>query len=812
MKTIIVEEYPKRQLRDCRRRDRPKDTEGYDRLQDFKQAEKRSFGMSEWKKTQCTICGVSCGLEVEVEDNQVISCRADKDSPRSHGYICRKGRNSKYFVEHEDRLDYPMKKVNGEFVRISWDQAIREIGEKLREIVDAHGPRAVCGIGGASGGGQSELVFLKALINGLGGQYMFNPIGFEFMGNWWSHGKIFGDQMCFSEPDDTGCEVLLLWGSNSFVTHQILGARKTIREFSEDPEKLVITVDPRLSETARMSDIHIANRPGTDALLLRGLIALILRKGWENKEYLNKYVADLNQVKPWFLLTDVNECFKVAGVTYEDMEKLARILTTKRWGVHQDLGLFCGRHSTLNSYLMVVLEVICGVALVPGATIVNECWAARGNTINEKDPKVWRTPVTGSFPVLEAYPSCAMPLEMLSEREDRIRAAIRVLGSPMRSYPDANRVKQAFEKLELLVVCEIAWTEDCELADYVLPAKTHFERYEFNAFQLNYPEVVCAVRPPVLERQIAERRDIPEVILDIMKVSGAMPELPQWLYDAGEKAAKTGDRMPYLFKLLGYAAGHMKYFPILSAIVGETLGRPMGSVTRGVSWAALMTSPMAPGLAAKADNPKLGLHPVMEKMPGLDNFCALDAAWEQVDRHPEGAIVGYAESDPEKYIQQHIKHKDHKIHLYCDEVNEALKQITPEKEAVALTPTAEYPFIMSSGRHTEDGLNGMTRNKSMNRYHKSDYTFIMNPEDMAEMGLKNGQLVRVTTSAGSAEIPVEETLQVCRGYAMFPHHYGLKFMGTAEGESGNVLTDAENRDEITGNPCVRYVPCRIEAV
>ena len=82
------------------------------------------------------------------------------------------------------------------------------------------------------------------------------------------------------------------------------------------------------------------------------------------------------------------------------------------------------------------------------------------------------------------------------------------------------------------------------MADYVLPAQSNFERYEINAFQLNYPEVVCTVRPPVLE-PVAERRDIPEVLLDIMKVSGALPKLPQWLYDAGEKAAKTGDRMSH---------------------------------------------------------------------------------------------------------------------------------------------------------------------------------------------------------------------------------------------------------------------------
>ncbi len=73
---------------------------------------------------------------------------------------------------------------------------------------------------------------LVSLINGLGGQYVFNPIGFEFLGNWWSHGKIYGDQVSFTEPDDTGCEVMVLWGSNSYVTHQMCDARKNIREES----------------------------------------------------------------------------------------------------------------------------------------------------------------------------------------------------------------------------------------------------------------------------------------------------------------------------------------------------------------------------------------------------------------------------------------------------------------------------------------------------------------------------------------------------------------------------------------------------
>ena len=120
---------------------------------------------------------------------------------------------------------------------------------------------------------------------------------------------------------------------------------------------------------------------------------------------------------------------------------------------------------------------------------------------------------------------------------------------------------------------------------------------------------------------------------------------------------------------------------------------------------------------------------------------------------------------------------------------------------------------MSSGRHTEDGLNSMTRYmKNMNRYHKSYYTFLMNPDDAAAYGFTDGQMVRVTTKGGSAEIPVEITYQVNRGYAMFPHHYGLKFEGEVEGVSGGQVFNWDNMDEITGNPCVRFTPCRVEAV
>ena len=328
--------------------------------------------MSEWKKTQCNMCVLSCGLEMEVEDGKVLRVRPDKSSPRSHGYMCRKGRTAQYYLNNPDRLDYPLKKVGDHHERISWEQALREIGEKCNAILDAHGPRAFGLIGGALPSAQSDLVFARGLMSAIGSQYFFNAIGVEFMGSWWSHGKLFGDQMHYLEPDDHNCEMLIFWGSNSYVSGQILNAREVIRKASRGTERMVVAVDPRLSETAQMADLHIMPRMGSDAIMLRGMIALILRNGWENKEYIRKYVKDLDAVRPWFDRVDIDACFETAGVTRATMEKFCRLLTTKKWGCHQDLGLFMGRHNTLNCYLHLMLDVLCRVALVHGGCILPE--------------------------------------------------------------------------------------------------------------------------------------------------------------------------------------------------------------------------------------------------------------------------------------------------------------------------------------------------------------------------------------------------------------------------------------------------------
>ena len=768
--------------------------------------------MGVWKKTQCCMCGVSCGLELEVENNKIINARPDPDSPRSQGYCCRKGRAAKYFQDHGDRLNFPLKRVGDEYVRISWEQAYKEIAEKSNEILEKYGPRVFAYVGGALGSDQSEVAVAKPFMYAcIGSQYLYNPIGIEFMGNWWAHGKVLGHQLYFAEPDHDSekCEVMILWGSNSYVTHQIGDARHTIQKFSQEPDKMLIVIDPRLSETARMSDMHIMPRNGSDSLLLRAMIALILDKGWQNQKYIDKWVSDWDKAKVWYAGFDYITAIKTCQVPYEQIEQLCRILTTKRWGLHQDLGLFLGRHSTLNSFLCLSLAAICGTLLVPGGNIVQDCFAARGDTSHENDPKTWRAVETNSFPVLGVYPAGIIPAEITGTKKDHLRVMYMSKTNPITSYPDTNAMKEALSQLDLLVVSEIAMTETARLADYVLPARSGYEGWGFNTFQSTYPEITCQLKKPVLVPE-GERKEDALIWIELAEAMGKMPKIPDNVYKAAEKAVATHDRIPYFMSLLPMILKKPKNMQYLVLIIGATLGRAMGSVTRSVMWGAQIISPlMGTGMVERAGYKSRNLHPIMNKIPKLKDMCLMDDVFEFIDEKPEGIVIGI--TDPNKALEEHIFHKDKKIHLFCEEINSYIRHVTPEEEKVELNLTAEFPMLVSSGRHSEDGHNASMRNPATYKY-RDPYKLIINPEDAKELCLADGQMVKVTTKSGSINVPLECTWQTSRGYVMVPHHFGFEFQGETIGEPASVLAPAEQRDELTGNPLYRYIPCRVEAV
>lgn len=753
-----------------------------------------------------------------VEDNKVVDMRPSKYGHGPYGipYCCRKGRSTRYFQDHPGRLNYPLKKVNGEFVRISWEQAYREIGEKLRSIVDRYGPKsfAICDMGLA--GDQSEAAIIQASLAAMGGQYMYSPIGIEFAGVWWSHGRILGHQGMVCEADEENIDIMIFWGSNSYLTHQIVDARSVIRERSERPDQMVIVVDPRLSETARMADMHIHPRPGYDAIMIRGMISLILEKGWQDQDFLDKYCTGWDEARAWYDGFDYKAAFDLCGVPLQQMEEFCHLLSHNTWGVHQDLGLFCERNSTLNSYFLFQLMAVTGCLEIKGNKTMDSLVRFANPGDETTNRKMWRTVETGRFPVANSYPPAVLSDEILSDKPEHLRAMYVAKANPARSYPDSDRLEKALDKLDLLVCVDIVMTETARHADYVLPGRTGFEEYQWTIFQGNPKQIACKLKHPILEQE-GEREASGNILLEIMRAAGYVPQMPQRIYDAAAKSVEERDILVFMKAFLPWYIAHPKYKKAMTIMVADALSRPMDgkSVASAMFRAAAMISPLASlGYCERAGFKPRDKYKWMLKTPlrQIARISMMDNVFWAMWDSPLDVVIGYPDPDPEKQMKNVIAHKDGKIHLFDSTADKYIRKLTVESEREATRPSEEYPDLMSSGLHSDDGDNNTMRNNDTYKYRKP-YKLFMNPVEAEEKGIRDGEIVRVTTKASHIEIPVEYTWKMARGYCMMPHHMGLKNdHQPLYGAPANRIMSHEDYDEITTNPLLRYVPCRIEKI
>jgi anaerobic selenocysteine-containing dehydrogenase len=739
-------------------------------------------------KTGCVICAQNCGLEVEVENNRIVKVKPDKSNLKSEGYFCRKGMNIAYHQHNADRLKYPLKKVGNKFERISWDQAIDEIAAKLKGITGQYGPRSFAYMGGGGQGCHLEVAFGVSLMRGLGSQYQYSALAQEFSGAFWVCGRTHGKQYLHDGPDVNNTDVLLIFGWNGMQSHQIPQAPRHLQRISKDPDKLLIVVDPRVSETAKIADIHLQIRPGTDALLLKAMIAIILKEGWEDKNYLKNHTSGFGEVKQLFDNFDVRAALKICELDFDQVREVARAYATRKSSLRYDLGIFMGRHSGLNSYLIVILQSICGRLCVPGGNIIPGHIVPFGPNSDERNPNVWRTMTTNSFPVCGCFPPNVMPEEILSDHPERLRAVLVSGLNPVRSYADTTAYEEAFKRLDLLVTVELAMTETAALSHYVLPSRSGYESWDGTFFPMTYPDIFFQMRRPIIEPE-GEPLEQGEIDLRLADKLGLIPPIPESLYQAAGQSHAV-----FAQKLMEYAMSEPKALKVMPFILGKTLGKIFDSVHLAALWGLLQVAPKSFHENAARAGFKQG--------PALG-----EEIFQNIIDHPEGIWVGKV--DPENNFAQ-IKTADGKTNLHIQELLDELKSIEAAGEEAALIMPEEFPLILMAGRHMSMNANTLMRDPAWNAG-KRDCTLAMHPDDAAALDLKDGEQVKVTTEAGSEEIELEITDTARRGHVVIPHGFGLVYNGVKYGANVNRLTKNTHRDQF-GTPMHRFVPCRVEKI
>ena len=168
-------------------------------------------------------------------------------------------------------------------------------------------------MGGGAGGCQIGGRFSGRLLMSLGSRYLYTALGQEWTGRHYVRGRVYGDQTLFLHPDHDKLDLLLALGWNGWSSHGMPQTRRFIKSLSEDPDRTLVVVDPRPSETARYADIHLALKPGSDALLLKAMIAIILKEGWHDRSFLEAHTTGWEETASFFSDFPVKDALQIGA-------------------------------------------------------------------------------------------------------------------------------------------------------------------------------------------------------------------------------------------------------------------------------------------------------------------------------------------------------------------------------------------------------------------------------------------------------------------------------------------------------------------
>jgi formate dehydrogenase major subunit len=240
------------------------------------------------RKSVCTHCAVGCTVTAEVLNEVWIGQEPSWDSPINRGSHCAKGASVRELVHSDRRLRYPMKLVDGQWTRVSWDTAVNEIGDKMLQIREKSGSDSVYWLGSAKMTNEGSYLFRK-----LGAFWGTNNTDHQArichsttvtgVANTWGYGA-----MTNSINDMRNSKTLLFIGSNAAEAHPV--GMQHMLESKELNKANFIVFDPRLTRTAAHATEYVRIRPGTDIPVLYGMMWHILKNGWEDKEFIDQRV------------------------------------------------------------------------------------------------------------------------------------------------------------------------------------------------------------------------------------------------------------------------------------------------------------------------------------------------------------------------------------------------------------------------------------------------------------------------------------------------------------------------------------------
>jgi formate dehydrogenase major subunit len=286
-------------------------------------------GKIEVKRTVCTHCSVGCAIDAVVQNGVWVRQEPVFDSPLNLGAHCAKGASVREhgMTEHSHRLKYPMKLENGKYKRISWEQAVNEVGDKLLAIRKESGPDATFWVGSSKHNNEQAYLLCKWVrlfgTNNTDHQARIcHSTTVAGVANTWGYGA-----MTNSYNDMQNAKAIWFMGSNAAEAHPV--SLLHVLHAKETGAKIIVA-DPRFTRTAAKADQYVRIRSGTDVAVLWGVLYHVFKNGWEDKQYINDRVYGMDKVRDEVMKWTPERAKEVTGVSEEELYKIAETMAKNK--------------------------------------------------------------------------------------------------------------------------------------------------------------------------------------------------------------------------------------------------------------------------------------------------------------------------------------------------------------------------------------------------------------------------------------------------------------------------------------------------
>ncbi|MBB3048398.1 anaerobic selenocysteine-containing dehydrogenase [Litorivivens lipolytica] len=433
----------------------------------------------------CNLCEAICGLEIEHDGSQILSIKGDKQDPFSRGHVCPKAVALKDIHEDPDRLRQPLKKVDGQWQSISWDQALDEVAEKLGAIQQAHGKDSVgVYLGNPNVHNTGSMLFSRHLLHALNTRNRFSATSVDQLPHHLIAHKLFGHQLKIPVPDIDHCDYFLVFGANPMASNgsimTVPDVRHRLKAINQRGGKIVV-IDPRRSETAEVASEHLFVRPGSDALLLSAMIHDLYASGKVATHRLHDHTDELEGLEAQFSPFSPEAVAEATGISALEIRRLVSEFTSAKNAVaYGRMGVSVHPFGTLSQYLIMLFNLLCGRLDEPGGLMftrpaIDTLSVTGPGNFDRSRSRVRQLPAFSG-----EYPVATLAEEILTPGEGQIRALLTVAGNPVLSTPNGRQLDKALEQLDFMVCIDFYLNETSRHADIILPPVSPLEREHYD--------------------------------------------------------------------------------------------------------------------------------------------------------------------------------------------------------------------------------------------------------------------------------------------------------------------------------------------